>query len=265
MIQGQGCSLIFMNWSESWGDVSSFSTTQFGRPIINWFIDHSCASKECESVSHNVSIIWICNEGAQMASLFHGPNSIVYYSARFLIGVSLWGTWSCLPRGRRTESIVVTWCWQIKSWDEIMASRQTDCYGPVVTHCQNAEVWCSFRLTAEEKHKSASPCSDLLTSHQQCTVNSAIQPHLSITTCLLTHSTTGVSSWLAGDLKSDMFIQSINVQNSSRCYVLLSSLAANALVLKHPVISIHMASMLIVQHPLSDIIKFILKFYFFIW
>ena len=71
--------------------------------------------------------------------------------------------------------IVVTWCWQIKSWDEIMASQQTDCYGPVVTHCQNAEVWCSFRLTAEVKHKSASPCRDLLTSHQQCKyVNSAI-------------------------------------------------------------------------------------------
>ena len=49
------------------------------------------------------------------------------------------------------------------------------CYGPVVTHCQNAEVWCSFRLTAEVKHKSASPCRDLLTSHQQCKyVNSAI-------------------------------------------------------------------------------------------
>ena len=213
----------------------------------------------------NASIIWICNEGAQMASLFHGLNSIAHYNTRFLIGVSLWGTWRRLPHGRRTESIVVTWCWQIKSWDEIMASQQTDCYGPVVTHCQNAEVWCSFRLTVEVKHKSASPCRDLLTSHQQCKyVNSAIQPHLSITTGPLTHSTTVVSSWLAGDLKSDMFIQSINVQNSSRCYVLLSSLAANALVLKHPVISIHMASMLIVQHPLSDIIKFILKFYFFI-
>ena len=87
----------------------------------------------------------------------------------------LWTKHTRNVRATVPESIVVTWCWQIKSWDEIMASQQTDCYGPVVTHCQNAEVWCSFRLTAEVKHKSASPCRDLLTSHQQCKyVNSAI-------------------------------------------------------------------------------------------
>ena len=91
-----------------------------------------------------------------------------------------------------------------------------------VVKMQKGDV--SFRLTAEVKHKSASPCSDLSPA-----MSTVIQPHLSITTLPTdTQSTTG-DGWqltLAGDLSSCMFIQCINVQKFHKIvsgYVLLSS------------------------------------------
>ena len=142
------------------------------------------------SVSHNASLIWICNEGAQMDSLFHGPNSIEYYSTIFLLGVSLWGTWNCLPHGRRTESIVVTRLnLEMKAWHLSRPQRLTvmDQLSSVVK-MQKGDV--SFRLTAEVTQVCQSlqwPLTD--------NVNSAIQPHLSIATLPTdTQSTTG-DSW----------------------------------------------------------------------
>ena len=121
-----------------------------------------CVALGTQSLAPLLSCVCVCVFSVSLILLF--PKEGV-----------LWTKHTRNVRATVPESIVVTWCWQIKSWDEIMASQQTDCYGPVVTHCQNAEVWCSFRLTAEVKHKSASPCRDLLTSHQQCKyVNSAI-------------------------------------------------------------------------------------------
>ena len=81
-------------------------------------------------------------------------------------------------------------------------------------------------MKAEVKHKSTSPCSDLVTSHQQCTVNSAIQPHLSITTLPTDTLHHECQLTLAEDFNSGMFIQSINVQKFHKMlsgYVLLSS------------------------------------------
>ena len=136
------------------------------------------------SVSHNASLIWICNEGAQMDSLFHGPNSIEYYSTIFLLGVSLWGTWSSLPHARKTESIVVTRLnLEMKAWHLGRPRGLTvmDQLSSVVK-MQKGDV--SFRLTAEVKHKSASPCSDL--SPAMSTVPSSLTCQSPL--CPLTHS-----------------------------------------------------------------------------
>ena len=190
---------------------------------------------------------WICNEGAQMASLFHSPNSIAYYSTRFLPGVSLWGTWNSLPHGRRTESIVVTWCWQIKSRDEIMASKQTsgtDCYEPVVTgyQMQKCDVALDWQLRWNTSLPVLAVTSWPLTVYcQQCHPASPTD----------TQSTMG-DSWLWQETWNlACLFNPLMSKNSSRRYVLLSSWAANALVPKQQgqVISTHMASMVIVQHP----------------
>ena len=126
----------------------------------------------------------ICNEGAQMDSLFHGPNSIDYYSTIFLLGVSLWGTWSSLPHGQRTESIVVTRLnLEMKAW-HLGRPRGLTVMDQLssVFKMQKGDV--SFRLTAEVKHKPASPCSDL--SPAMSTVPSSLTCQSPL--CPLTHS-----------------------------------------------------------------------------
>ena len=149
-----------------------------------------------------------------MDSLFHGPNSIEYYSTIFLLGVSLWGTWSSLPYGRRSESIVVTKLnLEMKAWHLGRPRGLTvmDQLSSVVK-MQKGDV--SFRLTAEVKQV----CQSLqwpLTGN----VNSAIQPHLSITTLPTdTQSTTGDSwpwqrTWILACLFNPLMSK-----NSTRCY-----------------------------------------------
>ena len=81
-----------------------------------------------------------------------------------------------------------------------------------VVKMQKGDV--SFRLTAEVKHKSASPCSDLSPA-----MSTVIQPHLSITTLPTdTQSTTGDSwPWQRTWVLAYLF-NALMSKNSTRCY-----------------------------------------------
>ena len=112
--RGQWCSLIFKKWSESWDEVLSVPRPNLSVPFQIDSLIEVVQVRNVKQCFPQCFAYLNMYEGAQLASLFHGTNSLAYYTTRFLIGVSLWGTWNTLTHGRRTESIVVM-CWQMRS------------------------------------------------------------------------------------------------------------------------------------------------------
>ena len=201
MIQGQWCSFISKVKSESWDDVLSVPQPNLSVPFqIDFLIEvvQVWNMKQCfpQCFAH------ICNEGAQLASLFHGTNSLAYYSTRFLIGVSLWGTWNSLPHGRRTESIVL--CWQMRSmhlgshrWLTVMDQLSPCCQK------QKCGVACCSDWVETQVCQSPQRTLDLLPAMycQQCHPASPVNHHLTHW-----HTPPRVSADTGRGLKSAMFI-----------------------------------------------------------
>ena len=190
--RGQWCSLIFRKWSESWDEVLSVPRPNLSVPFQIDSLIEVVQVRNVKQCFPQCFAYLNMYEGAQLASLFHGTNSLAYYSTRFLIGVSLWGTWNTLTHGRRTESIVVM-CWQMRSMHLGSSHRcVTDQLSPC---CQKKEVWCSllFRLRWNTSLPVPAANSWPLTGNVLSTVPSSLTCQSPLNP--LTHTTTGVN-WL---------------------------------------------------------------------
>ena len=129
--RGQWCSLIFKKWSESWDEVLSVPRPNLSVPFQIDSLIEVVQVRNVKQCFPQCFAYLNMYEGAQLASLFHGTNSLAYYSTRFLIGVSLWGTWNTLTHGRELK--VSLSC--VDRWDlcisAAIAVLRTSCH-PVV-------------------------------------------------------------------------------------------------------------------------------------
>ena len=176
--RGQWCSLIFRKWSESWDEVLSVPRPNLSVPFQIDSLIEVVQVRNVKQCFPQCFAYLNMYEGAQLASLFHGTNSLAYYSTRFLIGVSLWGTWNTL-----THEIYASW------------QQPSLCYGPVVTLLSKKEVWCSllFRLRWNTSLPVPAANSWPLTGNVLSTVPSSLTCQSPLNP--LTHTTTGVN-WL---------------------------------------------------------------------